>query len=93
LQELVADAFIQMADVQFQYNMEYEGKSLAAFAKAGGKIHVPTADERKTFTVAKDHMRKWFVDKYGVEWIEKAEKAVAAAEADITKERAMLLSK
>ncbi len=91
LQELVADAFIQMADVQFQYNKEYEGRSLIAFAKSGGKIHVPTEEQRKTFMAAKDHMRKWFVEKYGAEWVEKAEKAVAAAEADVAKERAVLL--
>lgn len=93
LQELVADAFIQMADVQFQYNKEYEGKSLVTFAKSGGKIHVPTDEQRKTFMAAKDHMRKWFVEKYGAEWVDKAEKAVAAAEADIAKERAMLLGR
>jgi hypothetical protein len=82
-----------MADVQFQYNKEYEGRSLITFTKTGGKIHVPTDDQRKTFMTAKDHMRKWFVEKYGVEWVDKAEKAVAAAEADIAKERAVLLGR
>jgi hypothetical protein len=38
-------------------------------------------------------MRKWFVDKYGAKWVDKAEKAVAAVEADIAKERAMLLAR
>jgi TRAP-type C4-dicarboxylate transport system substrate-binding protein len=93
LQDLVADAFIQMGDVQFQYNKQYEGKSLDVFAKSGGKIHVPTDDQRKTFTIAKDHMRKWFVDKYGQEWVVKLEKAVATAEAEIAKERAALLGR
>jgi hypothetical protein len=82
-----------MGDVQFQYNKEYEGKSLAVFAKSGGKIHVPTAEQRATFTVSKAHMRKWFIDKYGAEWIEKAEKAVAAAEAEVSKERAVVLGR
>ena len=93
LQELVADGFSQMADVQFQYNKEYEGKSLAVFAKSGGKIHVPTDEQRKTFTVSKDHMRKWFIDKYGAEWVEKTEKAVAAAEAEVAKERTVILGR
>lgn len=93
LQELVADGFIQMADVQFQYNKQYEGKSLAEFAKAGGKIHVPTPEQRGTFTAAKPHMRTWFVQKYGATWVEKLEKAVATAEAEIAKERAGLLGR
>jgi TRAP-type C4-dicarboxylate transport system substrate-binding protein len=93
LQDLVADGFVQMGDVQFQYNKQYEGMSLDVFAKSGGKIHVPTDEQRKTFTVAKDHMRKWFVDKYGEEWVAKLEKAVAAAEADIAKERSAMLGR
>jgi hypothetical protein len=43
--------------------------------------------------VSKDHMRKWFVDKYGAEWVEKTEKAVAAAEVEVAKERAVVLGR
>ena len=71
----------------------FKSRSQATDAVSGGKIHVPTAEQRKTFTVSKDHMRKWFIDKYGPEWVEKAEKAVAAAEAEVAKERAVVLGR
>lgn len=87
LQDLVADGLTQMADVQFQYNKSYEGKSLDIFAKAGGKIHVPNAEQKKTFEAGKDHMKTWFGAKYGKEWVEKLDKAVADASASIGKER------
>jgi TRAP-type transport system periplasmic protein len=93
LQELVADGFVQMADVQFQYNKQYEGKSLAQFVAAGGKVHVPNAEQRATFTAAKPHMRNWFVQKYGKDWVEKLEKEVADAQAAIAKERNALLGR
>jgi len=93
LQDLVADGMQQMADVQFAYNKSYEGRSLDVFAKAGGKIHVPTPEQKKTFEAGKDHMKKWFSDKYGKDWVEKLDKAVADAQASIGKERNAWLSR
>jgi tripartite ATP-independent transporter DctP family solute receptor len=87
LQDLVADGLLQMADVQFQYNKSYEGKSLEIFAKSGGKIHVPNPEEKKSFETAKDHMKAWFGQKYGKDWVEKLDKAVAEAQGAINKER------
>jgi tripartite ATP-independent transporter DctP family solute receptor len=87
LQNLVADGLVQMADVQFQYNKGYEGKSLETFAKAGGKIHVPTPEQKKTFEAGKEHMKGWFAQKYGKEWVDKLDKAVAEAQAAVTKDR------
>lgn len=93
LQDLVADGFVQMADVQFQYNKAYEGKSLDVFAKTGGKIHVPTTEQRASFTAAAPHMRKWFADKYGKEWLDKLDKAISDAQAAIVRERAALIGR
>ena len=93
LQDLVADGLQQMADVQFQYNKAYEGKSLEVFAKAGGKIHVPNEVERKSFEAGKDHMKTWFGQKYGKDWIEKLDKAVADAQGAITRERGAWLNR
>lgn len=87
LQDLVADGVLQMADVQFQFNKQYESKSLEDFTKKGGKIHVPTPEQKKSFEAGKDPMKKWFVDKYGKEWVEKLESAVSTAAAEVTKER------
>jgi tripartite ATP-independent transporter DctP family solute receptor len=93
LQDLVSDGMIQMADVQFQYNKQYESKSLEDFAKKGGKIYVPSSKEKATFETGRDHLKGWFKTKYGPEWLEKLEKAVAAAEAEIKKERAGWLNR
>lgn len=93
LQDLVADGLQQMADVQFQYNKAYEGKSLDVFAKSGGKIHVPNAEEKKSFEAGKDHMKGWFGQKYGKDWVEKLDKAVADAQGAINKERGSWLNR
>jgi TRAP-type C4-dicarboxylate transport system substrate-binding protein len=93
LQDLVADAFVQVADVQFQYNKQYESKSLEVFAKTGGKIHVPTPEQRATFMTGGVHMKEWFGQKYGKEWVEKLDKAVADAQAEVGKQRDGLLGR
>lgn len=87
LQSLVIDGVVQMADMQTNWNKQYENKSLEMFAKAGGKVYVPTADERATFLKGRDHMRQWWVQKYGKEWLDRLEKAVAQVQADIEKDR------
>jgi TRAP-type C4-dicarboxylate transport system substrate-binding protein len=93
LQDLVADGFLQMADVQFQYNKQYESKSLEIFAKAGGKIHVPTPEQRATFMAGGAHMKAWFAQKYGKDWVDKLDKAVADAQKDLAQQRNALLGR
>ncbi|MSO77883.1 MAG: hypothetical protein EXQ87_13400 [Alphaproteobacteria bacterium] len=93
LQDLVADGFLQMADVQFQYNKQYESKSLELFTKAGGKIHVPTPEQRATFVAGGTHMKTWFAQKYGNEWVEKLDKAVADAQKDVAQQRNALIGR
>jgi tripartite ATP-independent transporter DctP family solute receptor len=93
LQDLVADGMLQMADVQFQFNKQYESKSLEEFAKKGGKVHVPNTEQRKGFEAGRDPMKKWFSDKYGKEWVEKLEKAVAAAQTEVDRERKAWLNR
>lgn len=93
LQDLVADGFLQMADVQFQYNKQYESKSLEIFAKAGGKIHVPTPEQRATFMAGGAHMKTWFAQKYGKDWVEKLDKAVADAQKELAQQRNALLGR
>jgi TRAP-type transport system periplasmic protein len=87
LQDLVVDGFNQMADVQAQYNKQFESKSLEIFTKSGGKVHVPTPEQKASFVAGKDHMKGWFSQRYGKDWVEKLDKAVADAQAAIGKER------
>lgn len=93
LRQVVADGLLQMGDMQTNWNKQYETRSLDEFVKSGGKIYVPTAEEKKTFTSARDHMKEWFVKKYGNEWVDKFDKALKLAEAEVDKDRQRLTGK
>lgn len=93
LQALVADGFSQMGELQASYNKQYETASLEQFVKAGGKVHVPNAEQRKSFHGSREHMLKWFAAKYGPTWTDKLLKAVSDSQAEIAKERSRWLGK
>jgi TRAP-type C4-dicarboxylate transport system substrate-binding protein len=93
LQDLVVDGVTQMNDVQVLWNKQYEGKSLEIFAKSGGKIATPTPEQRASFVAVRDPLKKWFAEKYGKEWVEKLEKAVADAQVAVAKERDVLIGR
>ena len=83
LQDLVIDGIQQAAMIQSDWNKEYDSRALKEFVGFGGKIYVPSPEEKATFTVARDKMKVWFADKYGDTWLKKFEKAVADAEAAV----------
>ncbi len=49
--------------------------------KLGGKIHIPTPEERKTFLVGQKAVADWYVNKYRAEYYDLRKGAVARAEA------------
>ena len=93
LKELVVDGVKQMAAVQQEFNKHLDIIFLEEFIKTGGTVYVPTTAEKATFQAAKPEMRKWFMAnvKDGKMWVEKLEKAVAQAEAEIDAERGRIL--
>ena len=93
LQDLVIDGVRQASMIQSDWNKDFEAKSLALFQEHGGKVHVPTAEEKATFLPARDAMKKWFADKYGDEWLTEFETAVAKAESDIKAETDKILGR
>ena len=93
LQELVIDGIQQGEMVQSDWNKEYDARALKEFQGFGGTVYVPTAEERATFTVARDKMKVWFKNEYGDEWLKKFEKAVADAEAAVSSRNAKIRGK
>ena len=48
------------------------------FRAAGGTIYVPNPEEKAAFQEASSGMRKWYTDKFGPEWLDKLDAAVAS---------------
>jgi len=93
LQDLVIDGVQQASMIQSDWNKEYDARALKEFQGFGGTVYVPTPEEKATFIVARDKMKVWFKDKYGEEWLNKFEKAVADAEAAVASRNARILGK
>lgn len=93
LQDLVIDGVTQMAQVQLDWNKQYESRSLEEFVATGGTIRVPTAEEKATFLEARDEMKQWFVERHGQEWLDKWQAAIDEAEAEIAAERAKVIGR
>ena len=91
IQKVVLDGFHHMTtvannDPKFTQLAAYE-----AFRKAGGTVYVPTPEEKAQFVEKVQPLRKWFTDRYGTEWLEALEQAIADAEAEIAEEDARKL--
>jgi TRAP-type C4-dicarboxylate transport system substrate-binding protein len=63
------------------------------FAKKGGQIYIPTAEEKKTFMPGQAAVEKWFTDKYGTEYPDAIRAAVKRAEDAIASEKGEILGK
>jgi TRAP-type C4-dicarboxylate transport system substrate-binding protein len=53
------------------------------FRAMGGQIYVPTPEEKAAFQEAASGMRDWYSERYGTEWLEKLDVAIADCEAAI----------
>jgi tripartite ATP-independent transporter DctP family solute receptor len=62
-----------------------------AFKDKGGEVYVPTAAEKALFVEQVKPLKKWFVDKYGDEWLLLLEKSIAKAKVEIAAEDAAIL--
>ncbi|MFN3745946.1 MAG: TRAP transporter substrate-binding protein DctP [Hyphomicrobiaceae bacterium] len=87
LKALVIDGIQQASVIQSSWNKQYEARALAEFQAKGGTIYVPTAEEKATFTAARDAMKKWFVQRHGETWMKDFETAIADVQAAIAKDR------
>jgi TRAP-type transport system periplasmic protein len=95
LQDLVIDGVVQMAEIQSNWNKQYEERSLREFVKTGGTVYVPTAEERATFMAATEPMKQWFLANVdnAQEWLDAWEEAIGNAEAEIEADRARIIGR
>jgi TRAP-type C4-dicarboxylate transport system substrate-binding protein len=93
LRTLVVDGVTQMAEVQLDWNKQYESRSLEEFQSGGGTIYVPTEAEKKEFLERATPLQDWFVDKYGQEWLDAWKAAIDEAQAWVEQDRARVLGK
>lgn len=78
LREIVRGGFRELEATMRASPARREPRAVAEFEAAGGRIHVPSAEERRAFRRASAGMRDWFVARYGPEWPDKLDRALAA---------------
>lgn len=87
LQALVVDGVEQMASVQSDFNKSFESRAYDQFVKDGGTIRVLAPEEKAKLLPGRDAAKKWFEAKYGREWLDAWEQALAQAERQVDAER------
>ncbi|MEM7406528.1 MAG: TRAP transporter substrate-binding protein DctP [Pseudomonadota bacterium] len=83
---VVHDGFQHLKTVTRASPMRRKVDAIETFKKAGGSVYVPTPAEKKAFQQAAKPMEKWFVDKYGDEWLTKVRASITACEKQIDAE-------
>ena len=83
LRQLVRAGFDELARLTLARAREREAAAVAAFEAAGGRIHTPSAAERRAFVMAAGRVSTWYMDEYGHEWLVWLEGAIAEAEREI----------
>ena len=78
---IVFDGMNHLKTVTRAFPMRRQIEAYEAFRAEGGTIYVPTAEEKAAFQEASAGMRKWYTDKFGAEWLDKVDAAVAACSA------------
>ncbi len=86
--KIVHDGFQHLKTVTRALPMRRAIDAYQVFEKAGGKVYVPTPEEKQAFQEATAGMKDWFKDQYGDTWLIKLEKAVADCEEAIEAEYA-----
>jgi TRAP-type C4-dicarboxylate transport system substrate-binding protein len=59
---------------------EREAPALEAFARSGGTIDYMTPAQRAEFRAATRELRDWYAERYGAEWLQRTDAAIAACE-------------
>ncbi len=91
LQGVVLDACKLGTDIQTNFNMQYQAIATEKWLQMGNTISVPTAEAMQEFYKARDHMIKWFGEKYGTEWLDKWLDATKKAESVVDARNAKIL--
>lgn len=91
IQQVVLDGFHHMTTVANNDPKYTQLAAYEAFRKVGGQVYVPTPEEKAQFVDSVKPLKAWFVERYGAEWLDALETAIAEAEAEIKAEDARIL--
>lgn len=75
---IVTEGFARLKAVTRVAPARREAAARATFLAAGGEIYEPTAAERRAFRSAAAGVREWYAQRYGREWLERLDAAIAA---------------
>jgi tripartite ATP-independent transporter DctP family solute receptor len=86
LKKVVTDGFYHMKWVARSYPKRMSIDYYEEFKKMGGKIYMPTAEEKTEFIQAAEPAKQWYIDKFGKEWVNLLEKAVSEAKVSVDRQ-------
>lgn len=80
LRPVVSEGFRRLALATRAAAATREAPAYAAFRAAGGTVDEATPAQREQFRAATHGLREWYARRYGREWLERLDAAVAACE-------------
>jgi len=85
LKRIVIDGYYHLKWMSRSFNKWKSDSASTEFRKGGGKIYTPTPAEKALFVEKAKPVRQWFAKKYGNEWLDLLDKAIAEAKAEYEK--------
>jgi TRAP-type C4-dicarboxylate transport system substrate-binding protein len=83
LKPIVAEGFRVLALATREAAAARQAPAFEAFRSSGGTVDEITAEQREQFRNATRGLRDWYVGRYGAEWLQQLDAAVAACEHDL----------
>jgi TRAP-type C4-dicarboxylate transport system substrate-binding protein len=80
LKPIMVEGFRKLARATRAAAVSREAPALAAFRAAGGTVDEVTPAQREQFRAATRGLRDWYAERYGREWLERLDAAVATCE-------------
>jgi tripartite ATP-independent transporter DctP family solute receptor len=80
LQPIVAEGFRKLAVATREAAVSRQAPAFEAFRSSGGTVDEITPAQREEFRAATSGLRDWYAERYGREWLERLDAAVAACE-------------
>jgi len=80
LKPVVAEGFRVLAIATREAAAARQGPAFEAFRASGGVVDEVTPEQREAFREATRGLRDWYAKRYGAEWLERLDAAVAACE-------------
>jgi tripartite ATP-independent transporter DctP family solute receptor len=78
IKALIVKAFVEQKAAASELVSREEANSYKIFEKAGGTVYRLSQEEKQAFKDASRHMRQWFIDNYGQEWLTVLESSAEA---------------